>query len=106
VPGAAVASMAVLGLAQGAALGLAMTYMAVRAPDAMHAAQLSGMAQSVGYTVAAAGPFVMGALHDLTGGWKVPLVVLLVLFVPQGIVGVLAGRDRLVQARHSPRVGV
>jgi MFS transporter, CP family, cyanate transporter len=106
VPGAAVASMAVLGLAQGAALGLAMTYMAVRAPDAMHAAQLSGMAQSVGYTVAAAGPFVMGALHDLTGGWTVPLVVLLVLFVPQGIVGVLAGRDRLGQARHSPRVGV
>ena len=64
------------------------------------------MAQSVGYTVAAAGPFVMGALHDLTGGWTVPLVVLLVLFVPQGIVGVLAGRDRLVQARSSPRVGV
>lgn len=88
--------MAVLGLGQGAALGLALTFMALRAPDAAHASQLSGMAQSVGYTVAAAGPFAVGALHDLTGTWTVPLVVLVVLFVPQAVVGVFAGRNRLV----------
>lgn len=96
LPGAEVVSMAVLGLGQGAALGLALTFMALRAPDAAHASQLSGMAQSVGYTVAAAGPFAVGALHDLTGTWTVPLVVLLVLFVPQAVVGVFAGRNRLV----------
>jgi CP family cyanate transporter-like MFS transporter len=54
------------------------------------------MAQSVGYTVAAAGPFTVGALHDLTGTWTVPLLVLLALFAPQAAVGVLAGRDRFV----------
>lgn len=96
LPGAEAVSMGVLGLGQGAALGLALTFMALRAPDAAHASQLSGMAQSVGYTVAAAGPFAMGALHDLTGTWTVPLVVLLLLFVPQGLAGVLAGRNRLV----------
>jgi CP family cyanate transporter-like MFS transporter len=88
-----------LGAAQSAALGLALTLVAVRAPDAAHAAQLSGMAQTVGYVLAAAGPFAVGALHDVTGGWTVPLLLLLALLVIQGTAGVLAGRDRLVR-RH------
>ena len=89
----------VLGAAQSAALGLALTLVAVRAPDAAHAAQLSGMAQSVGYVLAAAGPFAVGALRDATGGWVVPLVLLLALLAVQGTAGVLAGRDRLVRRR-------
>jgi CP family cyanate transporter-like MFS transporter len=39
---------------------------------------------------------ISAALHDLTGTWTVPLVVLLLLFVPQAAVGVLAGRERFV----------
>jgi CP family cyanate transporter-like MFS transporter len=98
LPGAEPVAMAVLGVGQGAALGLALTLMALRSPDAAHASQLSGMAQSIGYVVAASGPFAVGALHDVTGTWTVPLLLLLVLFVPQGIVGVLAGRDRFVRS--------
>lgn len=86
-----------LGFAQSAALGLALTLVAVRAPDAAHAAQLSGMAQSAGYVLAAAGPFVMGALRDLSGGWTVPLLLLVALLAVQGTAGVLAGRDRHVR---------
>ena len=97
-PGAEVAATAVLGLGQGGALGLALMFMSVRAPDAAHAARLSGMAQSIGYTVAATGPFAMGALHDLTGSWTAPFLVLIALFGPQAVVGMLAGRDRLVRA--------
>jgi MFS transporter, CP family, cyanate transporter len=89
-----------LGWAQSAALGLSLTLVAVRAPDAAHAAQLSGMAQSVGYVLAATGPFAVGALHDVTGGWTVPLLLLLTLLAVQGTAGVLAGRDRLVR-RHT-----
>jgi MFS transporter, CP family, cyanate transporter len=99
VPGLEAVGVSVLGAGQGAALGLAMTFMSLRAPDAAHAAQLSGLAQSVGYVVAAAGPFLVGALHDLTGGWTVPLLVLLGLCVPQAVAGALAGRDRLVRAQ-------
>jgi CP family cyanate transporter-like MFS transporter len=98
VPGLEPLGVAVLGAAQGAALGLAMTLMTLRAPDAARAAHLSGMAQSVGYVVAAAGPFIVGALHDLTHGWMVPMLVLLGVLVPQGVAGVLAGRDRYVRA--------
>lgn len=99
LPGLEALGMAVLGTGQGAALGLAMTLMTLRAPDAAHASQLSGMAQSVGYVLAAAGPFLVGALHDLTHTWTVPLLVLVALFVPQAVAGALAGRDRLVGAQ-------
>jgi MFS transporter, CP family, cyanate transporter len=92
-------AVVLLGAAQSAALGLALTFVAVRAPDAAHAAQLSGMSQSVGYVLAAAGPFAVGALRDMTGGWTVPLLLLLALLAVQGTAGVLAGRDRLVRRR-------
>lgn len=96
VPGSEVVWVLLLGGAQSAALGVALTLVGLRAPDAGRAAQLSGMAQSVGYVLAAAGPFAVGLLHDLTAGWTVPLLLLLGLLAVQGVVGVLAGRDRLV----------
>jgi CP family cyanate transporter-like MFS transporter len=99
VTGIEVAAVVLLGAAQSAALGLSLTFVAVRAPDTAHAAQLSGMAQSVGYVVAAAGPFAVGALHDATGGWTMPFVLLLVVLAVQGVSGVLAARDRLVRRR-------
>ena len=70
-----------LGLGQGASFSLALTFFALRAPDHAHAAALSGMAQSVGYLLAAAGPFLFGVLRDATGAWKVPLVLLLAITV-------------------------
>lgn len=96
LPGLEPVAVTLIGIGQNAALGVALTMVALRAPDAGRAAQLSGMAQTVGYLLAAAGPFAMGFLHDLTGGWTVPLVLLLVLLVVQGSAGILAGRDRQV----------
>ncbi|WP_308257640.1 CynX/NimT family MFS transporter [Pseudonocardia lacus] len=96
VPGVEVLWVALLGGAQSAALGIALTLVGVRAPDAERAAQLSGMAQSAGYALAAAGPFAVGFLHDLTAGWTAPLLLLLAVLVLQGAAGVLAARDRLV----------
>lgn len=105
LPGAEVVSMALLGVGQGAALGLSLTLMVLRSPDAAHAAQLSGMAQCVGYIGAAAGPFAVGALHDLTGTWTAPILLLLAAFAVQAAVGVLAGRDRLVTTRTTEHAG-
>jgi CP family cyanate transporter-like MFS transporter len=54
------------------------------------------MAQGFGYGVAALGPVVMGALHEASGGWTLPLWFLLVLMVPELVFGLEAGRRRQV----------
>jgi MFS transporter, CP family, cyanate transporter len=82
-----------LGLGQGATFSLALTFFALRAPDSGHAAALSGMAQSVGYLLAAGGPFLFGVLRDATGSWKVPLALLLAITVCLLIAGIGASRD-------------
>jgi CP family cyanate transporter-like MFS transporter len=89
---------ALIGLGQGAMFSLALTMFALRAPDARHAAELSGMAQTVGYLLAAAGPTALGLAHDLTGGWTVPLAALGGVTVVILLVGIGAGRDALVAA--------
>lgn len=95
----AVAWMILLGLAQGSSLALALTFIVARAPDAGKAAELSGMAQTIGYLVAGVGPLGMGALRDATGGWTVPLVVVAVVLAPQMAVGLGSARRRTVGLR-------
>ncbi|MDQ0768137.1 CP family cyanate transporter-like MFS transporter [Pseudarthrobacter defluvii] len=54
---------------------------------------LSTLAQSSGYLLATAGPFGMGLLHSATGGWSLPLVLLLALALAQIVVShLLTGR--------------
>jgi CP family cyanate transporter-like MFS transporter len=84
--------MVVLGVGQGATFAIGLTLFVVRAADPATTAGLSAMAQTAGYLVAAAGPLLFGALHDLAGSWTLPLALLLVLTVPQLVTGVLAGR--------------
>jgi MFS transporter, CP family, cyanate transporter len=91
--------MVLIGLGVGTAISLALLYIVQRAPDTRHTAQLSSMAQSVGYVLAAFGPLVLGVVHEATGGWTIPLLLLIVALVPQALNGVLAGRDRYVAGR-------
>ena len=87
-----------LGLGQGASLGLSIFYTMARAPEPVSAASLSAFAQGVGYLIASTGPLTIGYLHDATGGWTVPGIVLLAVAVLQLITGWLAGRARTVPA--------
>ena len=87
-----------LGLGQGASFSLALAFFPLRSPDSGHAAALSGMAQSVGYLLAAAGPFVFGVLRDATGAWNVPLVLLLAITVCLLFAGLGASRDAHVRS--------
>jgi MFS transporter, CP family, cyanate transporter len=87
-----------LGLGQGATLGLGIFYTMARAPDPVTAASLSAFAQGIGYLIASTGPLVIGFLHDVTGGWVAPGLVLLAVCVATVIVGWLAGRAQTVPA--------
>jgi MFS transporter, CP family, cyanate transporter len=82
----------VLGLSQGACLGLAIYFMTARSPDPGTAASLSAFAQSGGYLVASAGPLELGLLHTATGSWGIPVALLLGLAAVGLAVGVLAAR--------------
>ncbi len=86
----------VLGFGQGMSLSIALLIIVLRTTTSTGASDLSGMAQSVGYLIASVGPIAAGALHDATGGWSVPIVVLLVVLALQAAVGLVAGRDRTV----------
>ncbi|MEU8415243.1 MULTISPECIES: CynX/NimT family MFS transporter [Amycolatopsis] len=75
---------------------LALTVIALRARTGEDTARLSGMAQGIGYLMAAVGPFLFGLLHDLTHGWTVPWIMMLVVFAAQMTFGAFAGRRRFV----------
>ena len=95
----------VLGLSQGACLGLAIYFTAARAPDPGTAASLGAFAQSAGYLVASAGPLELGLLHAATGSWDIPVALLLVLAAVGLAVGVLAARPIVLRAPVKPLAG-
>lgn len=63
----------------GFAFPAAIALITERSRDPHVTAQLSGFVQPAGYLLAGIGPFVIGLLHDATGGWTVPLVLLILI---------------------------
>jgi CP family cyanate transporter-like MFS transporter len=82
------------GIAAGYCIVLALALITLRSSDHRETAKLSGMAQSIGYLFAATLPMVFGALHDVTGGWTVVLIGMLIALLAQSIVGLFAARPR------------
>lgn len=76
----------VAGVGSGASLVIALSLFSLDSDGPAHAAALSGMAQSLGYLLAAGGPVSAGALRDATGSWTPALVGLAALAVVQGAV--------------------
>lgn len=89
-------SIVLLGIGLGAAISHSLTLIGLRAENAKQAASLSGMAQSVGYLLAAAGPILIGSLYDLFHSWTVPLMFLMIITAIFTISGIGAGRDQFV----------
>lgn len=87
------------GLGTGAAFPLSMTVVLLRTRDVEQTGRLSAAAQSAGYLLAATGPIAVGALAEVTGGWRAGLILLLAVLAAQTAAGVAAGRARLVTAR-------
>lgn len=90
-----------LGIGGGFAFSLSMMFFGLRTENAHQAAELSGMAQSIGYLLAAVGPALIGYLHDATNRWNLPLFILLGASVLLFLVGMGAAKDRLVGSRKS-----
>ena len=95
----------VLGVGQGGSFGVALLLFSLRTCTTAATARLSAQAQTVGYLVAAAGPLLVGAVHDVTDSWSVPVTLLIALGVPQSVLGLLAGARRYVGAEVSSPAG-
>ncbi len=93
--------MIMIGLAGGAAFGLAMMFFTLRTRTPQEAANLSGMAQSFGYALAAIGPVLFGLLHDFTASWTVPMFILIVASVVILFTGMKAGKNEFVLSEES-----
>jgi CP family cyanate transporter-like MFS transporter len=98
-PAHALGWMMVMGLGAGGSLVLAITLFSLRVGTAVESVALSGMAQAIGYTMAAITPIFIGYLHDATGHWTVPLQLMIALALLQLAMGYAAGRPLTV--RHA-----
>ncbi|MCS6068847.1 hypothetical protein LNO81_30850 [Klebsiella variicola subsp. variicola] len=100
-PGLSMLWAALLGFGCGASMMLGLTFVGLRTTNAGDAAALSGMAQCVGYLMAAMGPLLLGKVHDWYGGWTVPLLMTAVITVAGALTGLAAGRDVYLQPATS-----
>jgi CP family cyanate transporter-like MFS transporter len=65
------------GIAQGGGITVLFVAVVRRSRDLAENRRMSALVQGGGYVVAATGPLVVGAGHDVSGGWTVPLLVIL-----------------------------
>jgi CP family cyanate transporter-like MFS transporter len=93
---APVAWMLLLGIGGGASISLALMLIVLRAHDNRQVAQLSAMAQGVGYLLSALGPLLFGWLYDASGRWEPSLILLLICTLGMGVFGMGAGRAAYV----------
>lgn len=91
-----------LGLGQGGLFSIALTLIVLRSPDSHVAAHLSGMAQSVGYTLAALGPLGMGLLREWSGGWSSVGPLFVAITATAFLAAMGAGRNRHVGVTSRP----
>src|SRR5690606_21907767 len=94
------------GIGQGGSFAIAMTVIGLRSPDSHVAAHLSGMAQGVGYVLAAFGPPLVGVLHSATGSYRAAAWLFAALGVAAAVNGWGAGRAMLVKARSQAKAAV
>lgn len=92
-----VLGMIILGLAMGAGFSLSMVFFSLRSRTHLGSIKLSGFGQSVGYLIAALGPFLIGYLYDVSGSWVTGICTLLLMAICFMIFGLGAAKDRVVE---------
>jgi CP family cyanate transporter-like MFS transporter len=91
-----ITSIILIGIGLGGTFPLGLAFLGLRSKNARQAAELSGMAQSIGYILAAIGPIFIGSLYDFTHTWTIPLITLIIVSVIVITFGIGAGRNKFV----------
>lgn len=86
----------VVGISSGIAFNLAIVYFAQKSINAEETAEISGMAQTVGYLLAAVGPVVFGYLQSFFHSWGPVLIISIILSICLLIVGIFLNKQKSV----------
>lgn len=86
------------GIGQGGLIAVALTVIVLRTRDPHAAAHLSGMAQCVGYALAAVGPLVVGLIRSWTGSFAWSAALFVLVGGMAAVNGWFAGRAVFVEA--------
>lgn len=84
---------------------LSLVLLSIRARTPESAVALSGFVQSIGYGIAAVFPLLIGLVHDATGAWQVPLLIVIGVLVVSVPAGLVAGRRRTIEDEWEQRHG-
>ena len=85
-----------IGFSCGGGFILGLSFVGIRTHDAHQAAALSGMAQCMGYLLAASGPLIFGSLHEMTASWSLPLLMTTSVCVVWALLALYAGRPQII----------
>lgn len=97
-PQVAVIGCIFIGLGQATTFPMALSFISTRAANHIQTTQLSTLAQGIGYLVAAACTYALGAMRDLTGSWQSGLLLILIVTIAQTVAGFIAGRPGKISA--------
>ncbi|WP_317164033.1 CynX/NimT family MFS transporter [Cryomorpha ignava] len=92
--------VSLIGFALGGTFSLALLFIVLRTNDSETATELSGMAQSIGYFIAAIGPVVFGSIFDFTGSWLYPLGLLFAIGFLKFYMGLGAAKDEKLEFKN------
>lgn len=89
------------GFGAGGGFIVALALISLRTQTAHQAATLSGMAQFLGYLLAATGPIIMGAIHEHNGSWQQPLTICAVVALIWSVFAVFASKSQLISSKSN-----
>lgn len=90
---------ALMGIGCSAIFTLSMMLFSLRTYTTNQSSELSGMAQAVGYFIAFFGPLGTGWLHESTGSWDLPLLIMLVLMIANVVIAWMVSRPVMVDGQ-------
>lgn len=85
------------GFGCGVIFTLCMMIFTLKSKDSQQAAELSGMAQTVGYSIAITGPIVTGWLKDLSHTWTLSMGFLTILMALNCVFSWLATQNKAIE---------
>ena len=84
------------GFCSGLCISFSMVLFSLHTSSGEDASRISAIAQSAGYLIAAAGPVLWGKLYGMTGGFDIPLLILLFCTALLIFLGMKTGRDEIL----------